>query len=86
VSDVNEPGFERSIRRGRTLTGLPETSKGETGIGVNINDISCEGGGAISAMQNSHYHGTTADAYNLFKSQRICVTNMPLQSINRNLW
>jgi hypothetical protein len=49
VSDVNEPGFECSIHRGRLLTGLPETSRGETGIGVNINDISCEGGGAISA-------------------------------------
>jgi hypothetical protein len=49
VSDMNEPGFERSICRGKTLTGLPETSRGEIGIRVNINDISCEGGGAISA-------------------------------------
>jgi hypothetical protein len=64
VSDVNEPGFEHSIHRGRTLKGLPDASRGETGIGVNINDISCEGGGAISAMQNSHYYSTTTGANN----------------------
>jgi hypothetical protein len=44
------------------LTGLPETSKGETGIGVNINDTSCEGGGASSYMNDSHIYSTTAGA------------------------
>jgi hypothetical protein len=67
------------------LKGLPDASRGETGIGVNINDISCEGGGAISSMQNSHIHGTTAGA-KLFKSLLHRFTIMPLQSINRNLW
>ena len=49
MSDVKVPVFERSIRRGRMLKGLPDANRGETGIGVNINDILCEGGGAISA-------------------------------------
>jgi hypothetical protein len=44
------------------LIGLPETSKGETGIGVSINDISCEGGGASSYMHDIHNYSTTVGA------------------------
>ena len=55
MSDVNEAGFGHSIRRCRMLTGLPETSKGETGIAEDINDISCEGGGASSLHAKQSY-------------------------------
>jgi hypothetical protein len=38
VSVVNEPGFECSTNRRRTLEGLPDASKGKIGIREGINN------------------------------------------------
>jgi hypothetical protein len=56
VSRVQGLGFEHSKHRGRMLTGLPETSRGETRIGEKtLMTYHAKVVELFWPMQNSHY-------------------------------